>query len=511
MTSISNISNLPSRAAISASRINNAYNKLVNQAVTNTKPINVIDSIINGRTSSDVALGKLISKSIDAGLSITNVAKAKLESVQQQVKKLKSTVTGLEYADSVGLKIAAQDYSNQMKEIYGTLKFSNYCGVNLFDGTLAQAPAQRLSAQNLPNNAAALDFQANIDASSRTLVSISQMIAGDGRPNSVDPVIGTFNPLFKVTDNAKAALAALDKVAAYTGANAVSNTIVTGRNKDDGTPIYQWDKTDMRGSYGAQIALIRGALPKGVNSEQDLIADFAVSSFIICAGAYFTAEITASAVKSLRFAQATTKLISLSDINVKDVKKAYDHTLARVETIVGNPGGADAAGIAAGRAIIENIDDTISYAQSVLKNIALTSYDATDNGKKGSVKEVLFPPAYRLYNPEIITAINIGNVITSADRKQALEILDNMDNALSSEIANINSSQKALLQSQDVIKVQIPQLDDVANNISSTNYNNIIADILQNLRQGKTLGMMRVMEENAHDNRLESLEDLANS
>ena len=110
-------------------------------------------------------------------------------------------------------------------------------------------------------------------------ISISRLLQGNG---SLENNLETFNPLFTVTANTKAALAALDSVVPTILENR-SNTVMINQ-------IEHWDGIDMTGSFGNQLNLIYQAVPKGVNIEQDHVADVAVKAFKSIAKSFRTEQ-----------------------------------------------------------------------------------------------------------------------------------------------------------------------------------------------------------------------------
>jgi hypothetical protein len=500
---VSAINPLGTMYSVSLSNIGDKSTGLTKAIANNVSPdISTFHSIFSRQLNASAIRGAHIVENLGIGYSLTSTALSTLNSLSEQLETIKNTIMSLDNASPQLLDIQEENYTSQIRGIFDTLANTDFNGKKLFDGTLANAPVPRLPSQNLPDNAGSLLIETSINSQSYVNITIPRLLSGDGTIVNA-PVDGVFDPLFPVTNNTRSALAKLDAV------------LPTAVNTDTTGGAGNWDGLDITGSYGDQLRLIDLAIPAGVNVEQDMIRSVVISSFNYYASTYNVIEDNNTASKTLIFAKAVGKTITLSQNNNQDVINALNVVQAGLNTIVG--GDSLAQGLVKIQAITH--DNTVSYAQQIFQAVAEASFRtisvSTAQAQAGFIKQQLnniinnaaAPIGVRkvgipfwdfqnnIQSRTFPNPIYIGNIKTLSGRVGAMKMIDNAIRSINNASAQVTGQRDIIVTNTGVLKQNIIDLVKSADSISSADYEKIIPMLTELLRSVTVLSVAFGLEE----------------
>jgi flagellin-like hook-associated protein FlgL len=188
-------------------------------------PSDIVDYVIGSKLRNNATVLSSVSKNVNYGINMLKNAQSALESVKNKLTEMKKLIAQANTAFGPTLERLDALYRDNSKEVVRLLDSASYDGRKLFDGSLTTPRVLALQQESIPANASPLSIRVGEDINNIISIVIPKLLAGTGiavGPVAVAdiPVPNRFTPIFPITQQAAAAITAINAAAQVGGANA---------------------------------------------------------------------------------------------------------------------------------------------------------------------------------------------------------------------------------------------------------------------------------------------------
>lgn len=459
--------------------------------------LSVVNNIRGLKSQAIAKIAPALIKQSAESLNIINIASTVLEDIENVINSIQMMLLNIDNADALTLQALQEEYINKVSYIIDTLNFTEFYGIKLFDGRLAD-PTGALPSEALPLDAFPFEAIVNTNYNNKIRTSIPRLLAGDGSVIDVDAP-GRFTPLFPwnpaalasiititntidatigvnpFSDPSPAAQAANTESVNHGGAGIANNAGVAGvYGRPDNSWISQGAATEIQNqienakNFGANVFV--NAI---FNTAKAVISLGPIGDPVLMKNAIITLAQTADVVGSTE----TIKAINDIDIILTaaiNIPGDADHKRNNLEPVI------NAISVPADTSPV--VKAIYNVVKSVASSKFITSYPSLEQMKVGAVEAA---KAATSVNPGLAA----GDILTPTSRAAVKSLLEQA-------LLKINTVQADLMRTRKTLNVAVQNLqiitiqhEEEANSLLKTDYSKVISSLLEFCNQNKVLSL----------------------